>query len=49
MTVNDKLESIWKEAIKAFLKAISQHLPGGLKKTTKNSVRTVGVQTENQT
>jgi hypothetical protein len=33
--VNNKLERIWKEAVVAYFKVLSWHLPEGLRKTTK--------------
>jgi hypothetical protein len=33
--MNDELERMWKEVVKAYFKELSQHLPGGLRKITK--------------
>jgi hypothetical protein len=32
MCANDKLERMWKEAVKAYSKVIFQHSPGGTEK-----------------
>jgi hypothetical protein len=36
MLVNDELETIWKEAVVAWFKVLSRHLPGGSKENHKN-------------
>jgi hypothetical protein len=33
--MHDKLERMWNELIMVYIKVLSQHLPGGTRKTTK--------------
>jgi hypothetical protein len=40
--MNDELVRMWLEAVVAYHRILSRHLPGGLRKTTKY-LRTVGV------
>jgi hypothetical protein len=47
--MNDEMERIWKEAIVAQSKYYPRIFLEGLKKTTKNTVRTAGVAAETRT
>jgi hypothetical protein len=48
--VNDELERIWKEAVVAKVKVLSQHLPGGTEEShEKSPVTIVGFRAHNLT
>jgi hypothetical protein len=44
--VNNELERVWKEAVVAQFKVLSQHLTGGIEKTTNTPVGIADVRTE---
>jgi hypothetical protein len=41
--MNNELERIWKEAVVASYKVLSQHLPGGTEKIHETPVRLAGL------